>query len=260
MGFSSEPRFVELERMGHAALIRFRREEKLNALSIALLRQLERRLDEAEDARCIVFTGGTRTFSAGADVADLRDTGAVGAFLSYRSEGGIFERIASLPQITLSAISGYAIGAGFELALATDFRIADETAVFGLPEVSIGIVPSSGGTQRLTRLVGAGRAKEMILRGRRLSAAEALEWGVVTTVVTDESPTQCALRWSSEFEELPRRALEVAKIAIDRVQDVPLEAGLLIERLAYSMLASTGDAREAADAFLEKRKPTFTGN
>src|SRR5204863_1375168 len=161
------------------------REEKLNALSTTLEADLKAAL-EAEHVRtssCVVLTGGERAFSAGADVNELRGRSPAAVMDYYRATGDVYERVAALPQPTLTAIAGYCLGGGLELALATDFRIADETAVFGFPEVSIGILPSSGGTLRLTRLVGPARAKELMLLRERLDAREALAAGLVSEVV-----------------------------------------------------------------------------
>ena len=135
------------------------------------------------ESRCVVFAGGERAFSAGADLKEERDESPGGIDAYYRDTGDVYERIASLPQPTFSAIAGWCLGAGFELALATDFRIADETAVFGLPEVELGIVPSSGGTYRLVRALGPARAKELMLLKPRIDAAEAFRLGVATEVV-----------------------------------------------------------------------------
>ena len=132
---------------------------------------------------CVVLTGAGRAFSAGADITEFRDRAPEAVIAYYRETGNVYERVAALPQPTLSAIHGYCLGGGLELALTTDFRIADETAVFGFPEVSLGIIPSSGGTHRLVRLVGPGRAKELFLLGGRLDAAAALTAGLVNEVV-----------------------------------------------------------------------------
>ena len=180
---------VEVRREGAAAVIALRREEKLNALSSALEAALGDALDhpDVRASACVVITGGPRAFSAGADVGELRDMDVDAILAYYRETGGVYERVARLPQPTISAISGHCLGGGFELALATDFRIADVTASFGLPEVSIGIIPSSGGTLRLTRLLGTARAKELILLGdrvRRRARARARRW----------SPRSCPTR------------------------------------------------------------------
>jgi enoyl-CoA hydratase/carnithine racemase len=238
---------IEVERDGAVCVLRLRREEKLNALSTALERELQDTLagDALRSSSCVVVTGSGRAFSAGADLSELSERTPEAVLAYYRDTGGVYERLASLPQPTLSAIHGYCLGGGLELALATDFRIADESAVFGFPEVSIGILPSSGGTYRATRLLGPARAKELILLRSRLSAAEALEAGLVTEVVAEGAALERALELAHGLAALPRTAVSVAKQAIDAAPDSSREAALLIERLAYGLLAQTDDARGA---------------
>ena len=166
-------------------MLTFQREEKLNAISTGVERELLAAFegDDVRQSRCVVFAGGERAFSAGADLKEARDESPGGIDAYYRDTGDVYERIAALPQPTFSAISGWCLGAGFELAMATDFRIADETAVFGLPEVELGILPSSGGTYRLVRALGPSRAKELMILRPRVDAAEAFRLGVVTELV-----------------------------------------------------------------------------
>jgi len=154
---------VEARRDGAVCILTLSRDEKLNALSGELERDLGVALDgdDVRSSACVVLTGAGRAFSAGADITEFRERTPEAVIAYYRDAGNVYERVAALPQPTLSAIHGYCLGGGLELALATDFRIADETAVFGFPEVSLGIIPSSGGTHRLVRLVGPGRAKEL---------------------------------------------------------------------------------------------------
>jgi enoyl-CoA hydratase/carnithine racemase len=187
----------------------------------------------------VVITGGERAFSAGADVSEL-DLDAEGVLAYYRATGDFAERVADLPQPTFSAISGWCLGGGLELALATDFRIADSTAVFGFPEVSIGILPSSGGTHRAVRAVGTARARELFLLRERFSAEEALRFGLVTEVVAEGQALERALEHAERLAELPARAVEVTKRAIDLAAESSRAAGLEIERLAYGVLAQVG--------------------
>jgi enoyl-CoA hydratase/carnithine racemase len=174
----------------------------------------------------------------------------------YRSSGDVYEQVAAMPQPTFAAIHGHCLGGGFELALATDIRVADATAVFGFPEVGIGIVPSSGGTHRLVRMAGIARAKELILLQRRLTAAEALAAGLLTEVVAAGSARSRAMELASEVAVAPALALAVAKQAIHAMAESSRDAGLLIERLAYGMLAQTAEAADAADRFTRDRAPT----
>jgi enoyl-CoA hydratase/carnithine racemase len=252
---------VEVRREGCAAVVALRREQKLNALSSALEAAIGEALDrdEVRASACVVFTGGPRAFSAGADVGELRDLDPAAILAYYRATGGVYERVARLPQPTVSAIAGHCLGGGFELALATDFRIAEPTASFALPEVGIGILPSSGGTQRLVRLVGIARAKELVLLGERFGADEALRLGLVTEVAAEGAGLRRALVLAERLGSLPPVAVSVAKQVIDAMPDASYDAGLALERLAYGMLAQTADAAEAAAAFAEKRPPRFTG-
>jgi enoyl-CoA hydratase/carnithine racemase len=236
-------------------VLTLRREAKLNALSTELERQLEDALasDDVRSSGCLVLTGSGRAFSAGADVNELRDRSPEDVLAYYAETGDVYERVAALPQPTLSAISGYCLGGGLELALATDFRIADETAVLGFPEASIGILPSSGGTQRLTRLLGPGRARELMLLRDRVDAREALAVGLVTEVVPAGAALERALELARGLAELPPLAVSLTKQAIDAMPESSRAAGILIERLAYGLLAQTDDARGAADAFSRER-------
>jgi enoyl-CoA hydratase/carnithine racemase len=240
---------VATTRDGAVSIITLSREEKLNALSGELERDLGAALD-SEDVRssaCVVLTGAGRAFSAGADITEFRERTPEAVIAYYRETGGVYERVAALPQPTLSAIHGYCLGGGLELALTTDFRIADETAVFGFPEVSLGIIPSSGGTHRLVRLVGPGRAKELFLLGGRLDAAAALTAGLVNEVVGTGTALERALELARQLAELPALAASLTKQAIDLMPETSREAGILIERLAYGMLAQSDEAKARAD-------------
>jgi enoyl-CoA hydratase/carnithine racemase len=252
---------VEVRAEGPVGIVTLRREGKLNALSTALEGALDDALGttEVRAARAVVITGGERAFSAGADVTEMRDLDAGAVLDYYRATGGVYERVAALPLPTIAAIAGWCLGGGLELALACDFRVAEEDAVLGLPEVGIGILPSSGGTHRLVRLVGAARAKELVLLRDRVTAAEAAALGVVTEVVPPGGALERALEMAGRLAELPPLAVSVAKQAVDAMADGSRDADLLIERLGYGLLAQTADAGEAAAAFTEKRPARFRG-
>lgn len=247
---------LDVRREGPVCVLGFRREEKLNAISTAVERAMLDALagPEVREARCIVFAGSARAFSAGADLKEPRDESPGGIDAYYRDTGDVYERIAALAQPTFCAISGWCLGAGFELALATDFRIADETAVFGLPEVALGIVPSSGGTYRLVRAIGPARAKELLLLRQRVNAAEAFRLGVATEVVAAGEALPRALELAREVAELPPLAAAAAKQAANAIAESGREAGVLIERLAYAALAQTEESKAASEAF-GARKP-----
>jgi enoyl-CoA hydratase/carnithine racemase len=238
---------LDVRTVGRACVLTFQREEKLNALSSALEQELKEALGTAAvaESSCVVITGAGRAFSAGADLNELSggDPASIAAY--YRKTGDVYEHVAALPQPTVSAISGYCLGGGLELALATDFRVADESAVFGFPEVSLGIVPSSGGTHRLVRLLGPARAKELMLLRPRLTADEALAAGLVSEVVPAGEALARALQMAEQLAELPRLAVSVAKRAADLMPEASREAGIMLERLAYGMLAQTDEARAA---------------
>ena len=237
-------------------MLTFQREEKLNAISTAVERAMLDALagPDVAESRAVVFAGSDRAFSAGADLLEGRDESPGGIDTYYRDTGDVYERIAALPQPTFSAISGWCLGAGFELALATDFRVADETAVFGLPEVELGIVPSSGGTYRLVRAVGPARAKELLLLKARVEAAEAFRLGLVTEVVPAGEALPRALKLAEQVAALPALAASAAKQAANAIAESGREAGILIERLAYAALAQTDEAKAAGAAF-GARKP-----
>jgi enoyl-CoA hydratase/carnithine racemase len=257
---TDEP-LVDIRREGAAAVVTLRRERKLNALSTAVEAALADALEhpDVRAGACVIFTGNARAFSAGADVSELRGLDPAAILAYYRATGHVYERIARLPQPTIAAIAGHCLGGGLEMALATDFRVADTTASFALPEVGIGILPSSGGTLRLVRMVGTARAKELILLGERFGPEEALRHGVVTEVVAEGESLPRALALAERIGALPPVAVAVAKQVIDAMPDASYDAGLALERLAYGMLAQTADAREAAEAFAEKRPAHFRG-
>jgi enoyl-CoA hydratase/carnithine racemase len=240
---------VEVSRRGQACVVALRREEKLNALSTEVELQLAAVLQRPEtvESRCVVITGAGKAFSAGADLDELNQSSPAEILAYYRESGFVYERVASLPQPTIAAIGGYCIGGGLELALACDFRVAEESAIFGLPEIALGIVPSSGGLHRLARIVGPARTKELALLRDRFSAGEAHRLGVVTEVVADGSSVERAVELADRLAALPSAAVAVAKQAADLLPEASREAGLLIERLAYAALAQTEEARNAVN-------------
>ncbi len=247
---------LDVRREGDVCVLTFQRPDKLNAISSGVERAMLDALagPEVRESRCVVFAGDERAFSAGADLLEERDEGPAGIDAYYRDTGDVYEQIASLPQPTFSAISGWCLGAGFELALATDFRVADETAVFGLPEVELGIVPSSGGTYRLVRVVGPARAKELMLLRPRVDAAEAYRLGVVTELAAEGQALPRALELAQQVAALPPLAASAAKQAANAIAESGREAGVLIERLAYAALAQTDEAKAAGEAFSTRKK------
>jgi enoyl-CoA hydratase/carnithine racemase len=242
---------VEVVREGEVAVLRLNRPEKLNAISSGVERALHKALvsDDVRASGAVILVGEGRAFSAGADITEFEGRSPEDVLRYYHDTGGVYEELAALPQPTLAAIHGYCLGGALELALALDFRIADETAVFGFPEVSLGILASSGGLHRVTRLLGPARAKELFLLAERFGADEARAAGVVTEVVPAGQALERALAVAARLAALPRDAVAVTKQAIDAAGASPREAVLLIERLAYAALAQTQAARDAAAGF-----------
>jgi enoyl-CoA hydratase/carnithine racemase len=242
---------VEVAREGEVAVLRLNRPEKLNAISSDVERVLHEALatNIVRTSGAVIVAGEGRAFSAGADISEFEDRSPEDVLRYYHETGGVYEELAALPQPTVAAIHGYCLGGALELALALDFRIADETAVFGFPEVSLGILASSGGLHRATRLLGPARAKELFLLAERFGADDAMRAGVVTEVVEEAKAFERALEVAAQLAALPREAVAVTKQAIDAAATAPREAALLIERLAYAALAQTQAARDAAAGF-----------
>ena len=252
--------FVTLERRpDNVALIRLDR-PKANALSGTVLGQLQAVATELHDdpPGAVVLWGGRRIFAAGADIVELNDGGADAVGANF---AGALGALAALPRVTIAAVNGYALGGGLELALACDLRVCGENARFGLPEVLLGVLPGGGGTQRLPRLVGASRAKEMIFTGRQVRAEEALAIGLVNRVVAPDFVLEAALAWAAELARGPLAAHGLAKAAVDRGLDGRLADGLAIEREAFAAAARTEDAARGIASFAEHGpgKATFVG-
>jgi len=231
---------------------------KMNRLPLAARGQLAHlfaELGEDESARYVVLEGEGDTFTAGGDVA---------AFLEADPEH--LSRLAwnvaapeRCPKPVIAKLRGYCLGVGLELALACDFRVAADDVQLGLPEVGLGMIPGSGGTQRLARLVGLGRAKDVVMRRRRIAADEALAWGLVSEVVPTGELDASVDRVIADLDQLSPLALRMAKRVLNHVYDAPLSIGLELEGLAYGLLRSTYDFREGVEAFGEKRPPMFEG-
>ena len=255
--------FVRLEVADGIGTIRLDR-PKVNALNDQLTAELAAAAVEAEnteEVRAVIIYGGEKVFAGGADIAEMAeaDSAAMAAW-SGRLQAAL-SRVAGIGKPVVAAITGYALGGGLELALAADFRVAGERARVGQPEILLGIIPGAGGTQRLPRLVGPARAKDIIFSGRMLTAAEALEIGLVDSVVPDESVYAAALDMMKRYASGPALALRAAKQAIDYGQGVDLATGLEIERVQFAGLFGTQDQRAGMRSFLETGpgKATFTG-
>jgi enoyl-CoA hydratase len=249
---------------GAVGTIQLNRPQKKNAFNAQMrieMGTLLHDLAEKTGLRAVVITGGDEIFCAGADIAEIEGTASAEAAYKHAREFQIlFDQVEGLPQPVIAAVSGWALGGGCELALAADFRIASETARFGLPEIKIGAFPGGGGTQRLSRLIGVARAKEMILTGDPVSAEQALASGLVTLVIKKDQLMESARQLAEKLAALPRLALQASKMLINRSQEVDLATGLEFEARTFGGIAHTEDLAEGTKAFLEKRKPNFTGN
>jgi enoyl-CoA hydratase len=248
---------------GRVATITINRPDKLNALNALCKRELREVLATVRaDAGigAVVITGaGRKAFMAGTDIGELAGLDAVGG--KEFSSGGqaLFDEIQHLGKPVVAAVNGYALGGGCELALACHVRIASEDAKFGQPEVNLGIIPGYGGTQRLARIVGHGRAAEMILTGRQVGAQEALGMGLVNAVVPADALLGRAGEIAAAAAEKGALALRMALKALNIVFELPLSEGLRVEAGLFGELCATADFREGTRAFLEKRKPAFRG-
>ena len=231
---------------------------KMNRVPLAARGQLAHLFAEsAEDdaVRFVVLTGAGENFTAGGDIAAFME--ATPEHLSRLAWNvAAAERF---PKPVIARIQGYCLGVGLELALACDFRVAADDAQLGLPEVGLGMIPGSGGTQRLARLIGLGRAKDVVMRRRRISAEEALAWGLVSEVVPAGELDAAVERVIGDLDGLSPLALRVAKRVLNHVYDAPLSIGLELEGLAYGLLRTTDDFKEGVEAFGEKRPPKFEG-
>jgi enoyl-CoA hydratase len=235
----------------------------LNLVTVALTKSLDRALNNIEsdpDVRCVVLTGtGDRAFCAGSDVKEFESLqGRVGEG-KLLLEKTVYRRMARLPVPTIAAIQADALGGGLELALCCDLRVADERAKLGLPEVRLGVMPGSGGTQRLPRIVGIAKAKELILMGEIISASEALEIGLVNRVAESGRTFDEAMTMAETIAERGPLAVREAKQALDLAGDMPLDEGLARELDASERIFASQDMLEGAQAFFEKRAPRFTG-
>ncbi|MGI9077365.1 MAG: enoyl-CoA hydratase/isomerase family protein [Gemmatimonadaceae bacterium] len=254
---------ITFEARDRIAFITVNRPDKLNALNDATISELGKAIEEArfrDDVGGIILTGtGARAFVAGADIAELAEQGPVdGRERSLRGQA-IFTRFETSSKPTIAAINGYALGGGCELALACHIRIASESAKLGLPETNLGIGPGYGGTQRLPRLVGKGRALQLILTGEMIDAAEAYRIGLVNKVVPSGELLSAAEAMLRQILAKGPIAVALCIEAVNRGLEGTLDDGLAIEANHFGLLASTSDMREGMRAFLEKRPAAFTG-
>jgi enoyl-CoA hydratase len=251
---------VRVEGEPPIATVLLDRPQQLNALSGELMEELVAALQELDaDAavRCIVVGGSERAFAAGADIGEMATMTAIDMYVAGRVDA--WDAIRAIRTPLVAAVSGFCLGGGCELAMACDLIIASETAVFGQPETGLGIIPGAGGTQRLTRAVGKALAMDVILSGRRLSAREALDAGLVARVVAREAWLDEAKRVARDIAAKGPIANQLAKEAVTRADEGPLSLGIDYERRLLYLAFSSNDAREGLTAFVEKRPPEFEG-
>jgi enoyl-CoA hydratase/carnithine racemase len=251
---------VETSVDGHVALCRLNRPEARNALSPDLMEELAgavEALDADPEVRCIVIAGSDDAFAAGADIGALRERTFQDSLVHPSAR--FWKRLAACRTPLVAAVSGWALGGGCELALCCDVIVASETAELGQPEITLGIIPGGGGTQRLARVIGKQRAMELVLTGRRISAAEAERMGIVNAVVGKREWLERALELAERIARRPPIAARLAKQAVLAAEEAPLSAGLEAERRLYELSMATEDRIEGMDAFLEKRRPDFKG-
>ncbi|HET7291617.1 MAG TPA: enoyl-CoA hydratase-related protein [Vicinamibacteria bacterium] len=251
---------VRLERDGMVATLTVDRPEVRNALDSPTVKELHAALEEVRGWRSLVLivTGaGDKAFVSGADIRAIRDRRRDDALAGINSR--LFAALEAHEAVTIAAVNGYALGGGCELALACDLRIAAENAIFGQPEPAIGIIPGAGATQRLPRIVGLGRAKELVLTGARWDARQALACGLVSEVVAPAELMPAARRLAERITALGPLAVRLAKRALNASSQMPLGAGLLYESAVQAIAFESQDKQEGTAAFLEKRRPRFRG-
>jgi len=251
---------LESSRDGHVALLRLNRPEARNALSPEMMELIASELeglDPDPDVRCIVIAGSDRVFAAGADIKALSERSFSDTL--RHPAASFWRRVAAVKTPLIAAVSGFALGGGCELALACDMIVASETARFGQPEITLGIIPGGGGTQRLARVVGKQRAMEYILTGRQFDAEMALEMGLVNKVAKKRNWLEEAMALARTIAERPPIAVRLGKQAVLAAEETAFAAGLESERRLYELAMATEDRVEGMQAFLEKREPRFEG-
>ncbi|MBY4677155.1 2,3-dehydroadipyl-CoA hydratase PaaF [Marinobacterium arenosum] len=240
--------------------ITLNRPDAYNALRNQLLMELADVLDQVADndeVKAVLVTGGDKVFAAGADIKEMAALDAVGMLSDKRPT--YWKRIAAFPKPLIAAVNGYALGGGCELVMHCDIVIAGDNAQFGQPEINLGIIPGAGGTQRLIRTVGKSMAMQLVLSGTFISAEQAREFGLVSEVVIPERTLERARQLATTIASKPPVAVRLAKEVLLKAFDTTLDSGLNLERKAFTLLAATEDRNEGIAAFMEKRKPNFTG-
>ena len=251
--------YILTDLRGPVGIITFNRPKALNALCEALIAELGTALDAFEEndtISAIVLTGSEKAFAAGADIKEMRDKSYMDAYLGDFITKG-WERVSTCRKPIIAAVSGYALGGGCEIAMMCDFILADETAKFGQPEITIGTIPGAGGTQRLVRSIGKAKAMEMCLTGRMMDAEEAERAGLVSRIVPASDLLEEAIKTAEKIAAMSRPIAMMAKESVNRAYETTLAEGLRFERRLFHSLFATEDQTEGMTAFVEKRKPKF---
>lgn len=251
---------VILEKQENIAVISINRPKALNALNSDILTELDSAIDkviEDEDVYVVILTGKGKAFVAGADIAEMKDMNSVEARRFANKGLNLFRKIELMEKPIIAAVNGFALGGGCELAMCCDIRIASNKAKFGQPEVGLGITPGFGGTQRLSRLVGEGKAKELIFTADIIKSEEAHRIGLVNRVVTDEKLMEAAIEMASKIASNGQLAIRYSKSAINRGGEVDIDTGMSIEKNLFGLCFASEDQKEGMAAFLEKRKPNY---
>jgi len=251
---------LKYEENDGVGVLKIQRPEALNALNRLVVEELHSFFDQSpQGLRCLIITGEGKAFVAGADIKEFVELDSTRAEELSAQGQKLMGRIENYHVPVIAAVNGFALGGGFELALACDFIIASEKAKMGLPEVSLGLIPGYGGTQRLARNVGRSLARALTLTGEIFSAQELLTWGLIFKVVTPESLMAEAHTWASKISQRGPVALQLAKASINKGYDLELEDGLKLEARGFGECFKTNDQSEGVKAFIEKRSPQFKG-
>jgi len=251
------------EKVDYLRIVTLNRPEKKNALNNQLIKELDHVIEEIKndaEAGAVIITGNEQSFAAGADITEISTIATpIDAHRFEFSIQSLFIKIEDLEKPVIAAVSGLALGGGCELALACDLRIAAENAIFGQPEIKIGVIPGGGGTQRLPRLVGLGRAKELLYTGEPIDAQEAYRIGLVNKVVPVGSVMEEANKLAEKLISRPAFALKMIKMAVNEGINMDIKSAITHEARCFEIIFSTEDQKEGVNAFLEKRKPNFKG-
>jgi enoyl-CoA hydratase len=254
---------IIFEKKERIALVTFNRPKQLNALSNTLFDEFSDALDHIsvdEDIRVLILTGaGDKAFVAGADIREISECNALSAKLFAEKGQRVIGKLQHLSIPVIAAVNGYALGGGSEIILACDFAYASDTAMLGLPEITLGIIPGFGGTQRLPRLIGTARAKEMIYTGEMISASKAYEYGIVNKICSPESLMSEVNKTAQKIADKGRVSVRAAKEVINNGINAGLETGMAMEAHAFAICMVSEDAKEGTAAFLAKRQPVFKG-